>query len=161
MFGQVRSFRKRMAVLTRSVTWKRFYRSPWRDILQFGLLVAVLAWLVSVSSARLGYNWQWYRVPSYLFAVQDGRVVAGALTEGLLFTLRISAVSLVCSLTLGLSVALLRLSDSFMGRLLSRVYLEVIRNTPLVVQMYLALLCGRTDSGHRALCIGRPGVEPL
>ncbi len=127
-----------MAATTFAAAWGRFYRSPWRDVLQFLLLIALLGWLVTLSSARLGYNWQWYRVPRYLFRVQDGQVVPGALAEGLLFTLRISAVSLVCSLALGLLVALLRLSDSFMGRILSRVYLEVIRNTPLVVQMYLA-----------------------
>lgn len=127
-----------MAVSARSTTWSRFYRSPWRDILQFVLLVAALVWLVSVSSAQLGYNWQWYRVPRHLWSIRDGQLVPGGLIEGLLFTLRISAVSLLCSLALGLLVALLRLSDSFMGRVLSRIYLEVIRNTPLVVQMYLA-----------------------
>lgn len=127
-----------MAATTFAAAWGRFYRSPWRDVLQFLLLIALLGWLVTLSSAQLGYNWQWYRVPRYLFRVQDGQVVPGALAEGLLFTLCISAVSLVCSLALGLLVALLRLSDSFMGRILSRVYLEVIRNTPLVVQMYLA-----------------------
>jgi polar amino acid transport system permease protein len=37
-----------------------------------------------------------------------------------------------------LGTARLRLSDSFMGRFLSRIYLEVIRNTPLVVQAYLS-----------------------
>jgi polar amino acid transport system permease protein len=127
-----------MAAFVQSATWTRFYRSPWRSILQFALLIGLLIWLVSLSSSRLGYNWQWYRVPRYLITVQDGRLRAGDLTEGLLYTLRISAVSLVSSLVLGLVVALLRLSDSYMGRILSRVYLEVIRNTPLVVQMYLA-----------------------
>jgi len=127
-----------MAASARSTAWTRFYRSPWRDVLQFALLVAAVVWLVSVSSARLGYNWQWYRVPRYLWSIRDGQLVPGSLIEGLLFTLRISAVSLLCSLALGLLVALLRLSDSFMGRVLSRIYLEVIRNTPLVVQMYLA-----------------------
>jgi len=37
-----------------------------------------------------------------------------------------------------LIIALLRLSNSFSGRILSRGILEVIRNTPLVVQIYLA-----------------------
>ncbi|NLT73405.1 MAG: amino acid ABC transporter permease [Chloroflexi bacterium] len=127
-----------MAASARPTIWARFVRSPWRDILQFVLLVALVVWLVTQSSARLGYNWQWYRVPRYLWQVREGGVQSGALLEGLGFTLRISLVSLICSLALGLLVALLRLSDSFMGRLLSRAYLEVIRNTPLVVQMYLA-----------------------
>ena len=85
----------------------------------------------------MGYYWQWYRLPRYLFRIEAGRLVAGDLIKGLLFTFRISGVSLVLALAIGLATALLRLSDSFMGRLLTRVYLEVIRNTPLLVQVYL------------------------
>lgn len=117
--------------------WKRMFRSPWKDLLQFALLIALLAWLLSLSTARLGYYWQWYRIPRYLFKTEDGHLVAGELIQGLLFTFRISGVSLVLALAIGLGTALLRLSNSFMGRVLSRIYLEVIRNTPLVVQIYL------------------------
>jgi len=127
-----------MAAVAPASTWKRLYRSPWRDILQFGLLIALLVWLITLSSSRMGYNWQWYRVPRYLVEKQAGRLQAGPLLEGLAFTLRISIVSLGLSLAVGLLVALLRLSESLMGGILSRLYLEVIRNTPLVVQMYLA-----------------------
>ena len=44
---------------------------------------------------------------------------------------------LVLALAVGLLTALVRLSDSFMGKIISRVYLELIRNTPLIVQIYL------------------------
>jgi polar amino acid transport system permease protein len=117
--------------------WGFVFRSPWKDILQFALLIAIVAWLLSLSTARLGYHWQWYRMPRYLFRMQDGRLVAGELIQGLLFTFRISGISLVLALAIGLGTALVRLSDSFMGRILTRVYLEVIRNTPLIVQIYL------------------------
>ena len=114
-----------------------FFRSPWRDIIQYVLLVVTLVWLMSISTAQLGYNWQWYRIPRYLFTIQDGRLVAGALTEGLLYTFRISGVSLVFAMLIGLATALGRLTDSFMARAVTRIYLEIIRNTPLVVQIYL------------------------
>ncbi len=113
------------------------FHSPWKDIAQFGVLVFAIIWLISLSTARLGYNWQWYRIPRYLFRVEEGKLVAGELIQGLLFTLRITGVSLVLALAIGLTTALLRLSDSLMGRVLTRIYLEVIRNTPLVVQVYL------------------------
>jgi len=99
--------------------------------------MAATIWLMSISTSRLGYYWQWYRIPRYLFRVEDGRLIAGELIQGLLFTFRISGVSLVLALAIGLGTALTRLSDSFMGRILARVYLEIIRNTPLVVQIYL------------------------
>jgi polar amino acid transport system permease protein len=125
------------AVLRKPKPWSFLLRSPGKDIVQFALLIVVGAWLISLSTARLGYYWQWYRVPRYLFRREAGQLVAGELIEGLLFTLKISGVSLVLALAIGLAAALLRLSDSFMGRLLTRVYLEVIRNTPLLVQVYL------------------------
>jgi len=117
--------------------WRALLRSPWRDIAQFILLIVVLGWLISLSTSRLGYNWQWYRVPRFIVRREEGRLVAGPLIEGLLFTFRIAGLSLGLSLILGLTTAIVRLSDSWMGRILTRVYLEVIRNTPLVVQVYL------------------------
>ncbi|RLC77852.1 MAG: amino acid ABC transporter permease [Chloroflexi bacterium] len=113
------------------------FRSPWKDTIQFILLIAVIVWLMSLSTSRLGYYWQWYRIPRYLFRIEEGRLVAGKLIQGLLFTFRISGVSLVLAFAIGLGTALVRLSGSFMGRILTRGYLEVIRNTPLVVQIYL------------------------
>jgi polar amino acid transport system permease protein len=113
------------------------FRHPWIDILEYVALVALIIWLMSMSTARLGYYWQWFRVPRYLFHIEDGRLVAGRLIQGLLFTFRISGISLVLAFAVGLATALIRLSGSFMGRILSRVYLETIRNTPLIVQIYL------------------------
>ena len=112
-------------------------RSPWRDIIQFVIVIAALIWFISLSTSKVGYNWQWYRVPRYLFRVEEGRLVAGELIDGLLFTFKISGISLILSLSIGLATAFVRLSVSFMGRILSRVYLEIIRNTPLIVQIYL------------------------
>ena len=114
------------------------FRSPWRDYVQLILLIAAILWLGSISVRRLGYYWQWHQVPRYLFRFEGGQLVIGPLIEGLLFTLQISAISLVLAMALGLATALMRLSGSFTGRLLSRIYLEVIRNTPLLVQIYIS-----------------------
>jgi polar amino acid transport system permease protein len=113
------------------------FRSPWFDILQYILLVGGFLWAMSVSTENLGYYWQWYRIPRYIFTVEEGRLVAGQLMQGLFFTFKISGVSLILALAVGLLTALVRLSDSFMGKIISRVYLEMIRNTPLIVQIYL------------------------
>jgi polar amino acid transport system permease protein len=113
------------------------FRRPWFDIIQFALVVAVIVWLMALSTSTLGYNWQWYRVPRYLLQIKNGKLIVGTLIKGLFFTFRISGFSLVLALGIGLATALLRLSGSFMGRILARGYLELIRNTPLVVQIYL------------------------
>jgi len=113
------------------------FRSPWSDIIQYILLVGVISWLMSMSTARLGYIWHWYRVPRYLFTFKEGALLAGPLIRGLLLTLKISGISLVLSFFLGLGTALLRLSGSVTGKLLARGYLELIRNTPLLVQLFV------------------------
>jgi polar amino acid transport system permease protein len=111
-------------------------RSPLIDITQFLLLLAAMTWLMAKSIRELGYHWQWYRVPRYLFSMVDGQFSPGPLIDGLILTLRITAVSLILAFVFGLVTALLRLSNSFLGKVLSRGYVEIIRNTPLLVQLF-------------------------
>lgn len=86
---------------------------------------------------NLGYNWQWQRVPRYLIEVTADGWQFGPLLQGLWLTLEITAISLVFSLIIGLVSALMRLSASPMARGISRVYLELIRNTPLLIQIFI------------------------
>ena len=106
------------------------------DILKFLILVAILSFLLYRGTKTLGYNWQWYRVWKYLFFVEDGRFVMGPLMEGLFVTFQITAWGLVLALVFGLVTALFRLSQSFVARIVARGYLELIRNTPLLVQLF-------------------------
>ena len=116
--------------------WSFLKRSPFLDVIKFLLLIAVLTWLMARGTERLGYNWQWYRVPQYILSVENGDFVAGPLLQGLMVTLHITAVSLLLAFVLGLVTALFRLSNSFVARALARGYLECIRNTPLLVQIF-------------------------
>ncbi len=65
-------------------------------------------------------------------------VSAGPLLIGLWLTLRISAVSLVFALLLGVLTGLARVSQNPAARDLSSFYVEVIRGTPLLVQLFIA-----------------------
>jgi len=111
-------------------------RSALADVSKFLFVVAALTWLMARGTERLGYNWQWYRVPQYIFSFENGNFVAGPLLDGLVVTLYISAVSLIFALLVGLATALFRLSNSLVARGLARGYLECIRNTPLLVQIF-------------------------
>lgn len=103
---------------------------------KFLLLAGAMIWLLSAGTAGLGYQWQWYRVPRFLAAAGDGGWTAGPLLGGLLVTLRISLLSLLGMLALGLTTALLRLSPSTVARGAARCYLELVRNTPLLIQIF-------------------------
>jgi polar amino acid transport system permease protein len=105
-------------------------------VIKFLLVIAALTWLMVRGTERLGYNWQWYRVPQYIFSFENGVFVAGPLLQGLVVTLHITAMSMVLSFILGLATSLFRLSNSLVARGLARGYLECIRDTPLLVQIF-------------------------
>jgi polar amino acid transport system permease protein len=107
------------------------------DLILFFIGASLLIWLIYLGAASMGYNWQWYRVPRYLYRIIDGEVILGPLIKGLLVTLQITFWSALLALAVGLSTALLRLSRSVAGYGIATTYLELVRNTPLLVQMYL------------------------
>lgn len=111
-------------------------RSSPTEVIKFLSVLGALTYLLGRGTETLGYHWQWYRVPSYLFSFEGGALKAGILLEGLAVTLQITGISLVFTLVLGLIAALFRLSHAFMARVLSRGYVELIRNTPLIVQLF-------------------------
>jgi ectoine/hydroxyectoine ABC transporter permease protein EhuD len=59
------------------------------------------------------------------------------LLEGALSTIKLTLVSMALALTIGLAVALLRLSRNRPARLLTGAYVEIIRGTPLLVQLFI------------------------
>ena len=107
------------------------------DLTIFFFVAALIIWGVLRGAGSMHYNWQWYRVPRYFYRVIDDELIWGPLVHGLIVTLQITLWAAILAFSIGLVVALLRLSRSFSGRWLSAIYLEAIRNTPLLVQMYL------------------------
>ena len=119
---------------------KRRAGERWRaafDTLAFLVLLGGLVWLLFEGAGTLQYNWQWYRVPQYLYRVENGALHPGPLLQGLGVTLELSGWSLLLALVFGLAAALLRRSTSWAGHALTRVYVEAVRNTPMLVQLYL------------------------
>jgi len=105
--------------------------------MQFTLLLLALMGVLYWGAERSGYHWQWYRMPRFFWTVDDTGWHTGPLLQGLGVTFQIVVVSMVLALFLGLSAALLRLSSSRVGKLLARLYLESIRNTPLLIQLFV------------------------
>jgi polar amino acid transport system permease protein len=116
---------------------RRLWGSPVVSVAKFVVLIVGLGWLMARGAAGMSYQWQWYRVPPFIVRRVDGDLVWGPLVHGLLVTLDITLWSLLLTLVIGLATALLRLSGSVVGRGVARAYVETIRNTPLLVQLYL------------------------
>ena len=113
-----------------------FSRASLIDCGKFFLLAGLAVWILVLGTRAMGYHWPWYRIPRFLFTTDGDAWTAGPLLRGLGVTLEISALSLLCTLILGLTTALFRLSDSFSARAIARGYLELIRNTPLLIQIF-------------------------
>ncbi|MCB1971878.1 MAG: amino acid ABC transporter permease [Geminicoccaceae bacterium] len=107
------------------------------DILAFIAGCGLLAWAIWLGAGNMSYNWQWYRVPRYIYRVIDGEIIWGPLARGFIVTLEITLWGSILALAVGLVTALLRLSRSAAGHAIATIYLETVRNTPLLVQMYL------------------------
>jgi polar amino acid transport system permease protein len=103
-----------------------------------GFLVLILGMflLLIYNTEELGYHWQWYRIPRYFLSFSDGAILSGPLLQGLLVTCQITLASFLLAFAIGLTSALLRLSHSIVGRWVARGYLEIVRNTPLLVQIF-------------------------
>ena len=114
---------------------QRWWRSRTFDVIQFLALSAGVVWLTLRGADAMGYNWQWYRMPQFFWRVIDGELIWGPLMTGLVVTIEISVYSMILTILIGLLTALLRMSNSLSGAILAKVYLEAIRNTPMLVQL--------------------------
>lgn len=121
--------------------WARRVFTP-KKLLGFGLYLVFCAALVKMivdGAASSGYFWQWYRVGRVFFsgALPDGGAsfMASPLARGLGMTLRIGAVSLLAAVLIALTVTAMRLAGGPVTRGLALLYVQVIRNTPLMVQI--------------------------
>jgi polar amino acid transport system permease protein len=114
-----------------------WYRRPSFDLVVFMLMSAGLVWIAVQGAQSMTYRWQWFRVQRYLWRVVDGEIIWGPLIQGLGVTLQISATAMVIALVLGFLIALMRLSGGIMAEAVSTVYIEIVRNTPILVQMLI------------------------
>ncbi len=137
----------------------RLWQSPVSGVLQYAIVMVGLVWLTIEGAAGMGYNWQWYQIPRYFYRVIDEELIWGPLATGLVITIEISLYSMLLTLVLGLLTALLRMSNSLSGQVFARVYLETIRNTPMLVQIYvfyfvIAPVLGIDRFWTGVLCLG-------
>ncbi|MEO6740093.1 MAG: amino acid ABC transporter permease [Chthoniobacteraceae bacterium] len=100
---------------------------PATRVLSFASALALVIGIIVAALLTLPYHWNWSPVWKYrqLF------------TDGWLATLGISALALPLSCVLGLLFALARRSAFLPLQYFSRIYVELTRGAPLLVQIYL------------------------
>jgi len=116
--------------------YKFWRRNHLLDISAYLVLMVGLVLFVLKGAEEQGYYWQWFRIPNFLYKFDDGRFITGPILQGLKITLKITWISLLLTYIIGLVTALMRLSNSLIARGVARIYLELARNTPLLVQIF-------------------------
>lgn len=107
------------------------------QVFQAIIVFSILAWVSYRGAQAMDYNWQWYRVPRFFYREIDGEIIWGPLVLGFIETLRLAGISIIFAILIGLVTAFARLSNSLAGKWIATFYLEAIRNTPLLVQLFL------------------------
>ncbi len=115
----------------------RFFSSTPVSVLIYLVVIGAIIMSAYNGAQAMGYNWQWYRVPKYFYTLTDDGFQWGEIAIGLVKTIEISTLAFLLAIALGLVIALLRLSGLVVGGALSVVFLEIVRNTPLLVLLYL------------------------
>jgi general L-amino acid transport system permease protein len=127
-------------------------RRDWRNIALQGLLVVVLAWGVSWLVANASANLQRQNIASGFGFLQrtagfdiSQRLIAYANTDtyarafwvGLTNTLLVAGVSMVLATVVGFALGIARLSPNWLIAKLALVYVEIVRNVPLLLWLFL------------------------
>ncbi|WP_028579895.1 amino acid ABC transporter permease [Desulfogranum japonicum] len=117
---------------------KRVFYTP-LDFILISLLLAAAGYVFYRIAFHLDYSWNWHVIPQYLFRydVERGRWVSNYLIDGLVTTIRLSLWAGILALVLGFFFAVMRLSSSLFLRLFARCYIELMRNLPPVVIIFL------------------------
>ena len=116
--------------------WGDFRRNS-RQVGSALLTFMLIGWLIWRGAEAMEYNWQWYRVSPFFYRIVDGEFIWGPLYWGLLETIKLAIVSGILAILIGFITAFARMSNSRAGGLIATWYLEAIRNTPLLVQLFL------------------------
>jgi len=144
----------------------------WRDVrvwrlagqvLAIALAVVILLWLwgnLTSSLQRLGIEFGFgflngqaaFNIGETPIQYQPTDTYARALLVGLANSLRIIAAGIVLTTVVGITVGVARLSDNWLVRRLALVYVEIFRNTPLLLQLlfwYFAVFLGLPQVQNR------------
>jgi len=88
---------------------------------------------------KLNYKWNWSIIPQYLFFFDEteGRWKANVLMQGLFTTLRLTVWSTLLAIIFGFVTGIMRTTPRLFNRLVGRSYVELIRNVPPLVLIFI------------------------
>ncbi|MYD78888.1 MAG: amino acid ABC transporter permease [Gammaproteobacteria bacterium] len=111
----------------------------WLDVVIIGSVAALLILTYYRVEHVLVYNWNWGLVFQYLVHIDEvtGEVFPNLFLKGVAMTLRLAFWGTVIAGIIGIVMGLCRVSNSLFLKLGSRIYVELIRNIPPVVFIFV------------------------
>lgn len=126
-----------------------FYRRHWKGVVQGAMILVLMTWIaiawinlnqnLAQSNFGLGFDFLWnqagFAIGESPIAFSSTDLYIHALWVGLLNTFKVVIFGLIISTILGVTVGLARLSDNWLVNRLALVYVQILRNTPLLLQL--------------------------
>lgn len=108
---------------------------PWYLSLLSAFVLLLGGWLFVSSFLKLDYDWDFAFLLDYLWDRQNNR--PGLILEGLWGTIVISSLSILFGSLAGIVVGLLMLGREPLARGAATFFVDIFRNTPVLVQLYV------------------------
>jgi len=109
------------------------------DLILLAGIGAAVGWLLYQATVQAQYRWNWQAIPQYLLRLdaESGKWVPGLILQGVLVTLRLSTWATILALIIGTVMGLFRTSCSRYRRMIGSGYVELIRNIPVLVWIFI------------------------
>ena len=109
------------------------------DIILLSVFLIGVAFVVYRVTVSLNYKWNWGAMLQYIvrYDKETHRYVSNLLLQGMFTTLRLSFWGTLLAIILGLVMGLFRVSTSLFKRMVGRSYVELIRNMPPLVFIFI------------------------
>jgi len=109
------------------------------DLIVTTTLLLFMGFITYRVSVELNYHWDWGVIPQYLLRWDEekGRWTSNILFDGFLTTIRLSLWSIFFATIIGIFIGILRTRKRLLLRLIGRSYVELIRNIPPLVLVFI------------------------
>ena len=109
------------------------------DLILSLLLLSAVIYAVYKIQIGFSYNWNWGAIPQYFlrYDAELKKWVPNILLQGFLTTIRLSIWATIFATLIGVAMGLFRVSRSLFRRLIGGTYVELIRNLPPLIIIFI------------------------
>lgn len=119
------------------MSWRKL-RFGWLDALILAVVAGLVGYVFYRAQSHFHYSWDWRLIPGYFVRHDPERGwILNLLGQGFLATVRLALWGGLLAAAIGGVMGLCRISGSLFLRLLGRSYVELVRNTPPLVFIFI------------------------